>query len=92
MKEWRIAEVRQGSFDAATGPEQQSSLVGDHDFRALTMCKMSLQLFGEVMHVDDRLLDPSVSEPIEHVIDERLAGNLDERFGRRIGQGPHARA
>jgi hypothetical protein len=56
------------------------------------MCKMSLQLFGEVMHVDDRLLDPSVSEPIEHVIDERLAGNLDERFGRRIGQGPHTRA
>src|SRR5262245_60299074 len=92
MKERCAAELWEGLPDATASSEQQAPFVGNHDLRMLTVRKMPLQLFGKVMHVDDRALDADVSEPIEYVINKRLAGNLDQRFRRRIGQGPHARA
>ena len=32
------------------------------------------------MHVDDRALDAGVGEPVEHVIDQRLAGDRHQRL------------
>ena len=42
--------------------------------------RWSLDLLGEVMHIDHRALDAGVRQPVEHVIDQRLAGDLHQRL------------
>ena len=59
---------------------------------ALRACEMPLDLLGEVMHVDHRALDAGLGQPVEHMIDQRLAGDLDQRLRHRVGERPHARA
>ena len=34
------------------------------------------------MDVDDDLLDARGTQPVEHMVDQRLAGDLDQRLGR----------
>ena len=48
--------------------------------RALALREMALDLVGEVMHVDDRALDARLGEAIEHVVDQRLAADRDQRL------------
>ena len=52
--------------------------------------EMLLQLSGEIMHVDNRALDPDLGEAIEHMIDHRAPADLHERLGHRVGDRPHA--
>ncbi len=75
MEERRVAELRQRLDDAAAGAEQLAALVGDHDLRPLPRREMALDLVGEVMHVDHRALDAGVGQPVEHVVDQRLAAD-----------------
>ena len=42
--------------------------------------KMGLDLIGEVMHVDDRLLHVRRFEPVEHMVDQRAAGKRHHRL------------
>src|ERR1043166_126044 len=42
--------------------------------------EMALDLVGEVMDVDHRALDALLGQPVEHVIDQRLAADLDQRL------------
>ncbi len=41
------------------------------------------------MHVDHGALDPGGRQPVEHVIDQRLAGDRNERLRHPVGQRPH---
>ena len=37
--------------------------------------QMPLERVGEMMHVDDGALDAGIGQPVEHMIDQRLAGD-----------------
>ena len=52
----------------------------------------SLDLIGEVMHVDDRALDAGVGEAVEHIVDQRLAADGDQWLRDRAVVRPHAGA
>ena len=80
VEERRVAEQRQRLDHAAAGAEQQAALVGDDDLRLRARGEMALDLLGEVMHVDHRALDARFRQPVEHVIDQRLAADLDQRL------------
>ena len=92
MEERRVAELRQRLDDAAAGAEQLRPLVRDDDVGVPPRREMAFDLVGEVMHVDDRALDAGVGQPVEHVIDQRLAADLDQRLGDLAVVGAHARA
>ena len=78
VEERRLAKQRQRLDHRAAGAEQQAALVGDDDLRFGARGEMPLELFGEVMHVDHRALDARFRQAVEHVIDQRLAADLDQ--------------
>ena len=86
-----VAEQLQRLHDAAAGIEQLAALVGDLDLRPRAAFQMILDLVRHVVHVDDGGFDARVGKAIEHVIDQRLAGDLDQRLRQRVGQRAHAR-
>jgi len=51
---------------------------------------MRLDLSGEVMNVDDRLLDTGLRQSIERMVEHRLAADLNQRLRQRIGNRAHA--
>ena len=80
-EERRVAELRQRLGDAAAGAEQLAALVGDDDLRALcATARWRSICVGEVMHIDHRALDAGVGQPVEHVVDQRLAADCDQRL------------
>ncbi len=92
MKERRRAEGGQRLDDAAAGVEQARALVGNDDARRPPSGEVTLDLIGEVMNVDDGGLDADRGQAIEHVVEQRLAADGDERLGRAIGERTHAHA
>ena len=54
--------------------------------------EMRLDLVGVPVDVDDRPLDAVLGQPIEAMIDERPAADLDQGLRQRIGDRPHARS
>ena len=54
--------------------------------------EVALDLVGEMMDVDHRALDALLGEPVEHVVDQRLAADRDQRLGQLAVERPHARA
>lgn len=50
---------------------------------------MGLQRIGKIVDVDDHLFDPGGAQPVEDMIEQRLAANLDQRLGAGRGQRPH---
>ena len=80
MEERRGAEQRQRLDDAAAGIEQFVALVGDDDLRRPAAGEMALDLVGEMMDVDHGGLDAGRRQPVEHVIDQRLAADRDQRL------------
>jgi hypothetical protein len=56
------------------------------------MRQMALDLVGEVVDIDHRVLDPFGSEAIEHVVDQWLAADHDQRLGKPAAERTHARA
>ena len=71
MEERRVAQCGQRLDHPAAGAEQHAALVGDRDFRLRARGEMTLDLLGEVMHVDHRAFDAGFRQPVEHVIDQR---------------------
>ena len=75
-KNGALAEQRQRLDHAAAGVEQEAALVGDHDARLFALGEVPFDLVGEVMHVDHRGFDAGGGELVEHMVDQRLAGDL----------------
>ena len=92
VEERLAAELGQRLDHAAAGVEQLGALVGDHDLRPRARGEMPFDLVGEVMHVDHGALDAGLGQPVEHVVDQRLAGDLHQRLRHRVGDRPHALA
>jgi hypothetical protein len=92
MIERRRAEGGQRLDHAAAGVEQARAFVGNDDARHPPSGKVTLDLIGEVMNVDDGGVDAGRGQAIEHVVEQRLAADSDERLGRAIGERPHANA
>ena len=42
------------------------------------------------MHVDHGLADAGAGELVEHVVEQRLAGDADQRLWHVVGEGAHA--
>jgi hypothetical protein len=47
-------------------------------------------LVGQVMHIHDGLADASARELVQHVVEQRLTGDADQRLRHMVGQGAHA--
>ena len=60
--------------------------------RPLPARQMTLDLVGQVMDIDHRALDADGREPVEHVVDQRLVADLDQRLRDRAVERPHPRA
>ena len=91
-KNGAVAELRQRLDHAAAGAEQLRALVGDDDLRPLPRRQVPLDLVGEVMHVHHRALDAGFRQPVEHVVDQRLAADRHQRLGYLAVERTHARA
>ena len=87
----RVAiDQRLGPDHAAAGLQQQRALVGNGDVEPeIAVRHMRLDRFGQIMDVDHRPLDARVLQFLEHMVDQRLAGDLDQRLGPARGQRPH---
>ena len=92
MEERRASQLGKGFPDPAAGTEQQPAFVGNDDLRMFSMCQVLLHLVGEVMNIDDRALNSGPCEPVQHMVDERLARDLHQRFRNCIRERTHARA
>ena len=46
---------------------------------------MAFDQIGEVVHVDHGALDSGRGETIQHMIDQRFAGDRNERFRHPVG-------
>ena len=92
MEERPVAEFGQRLDHAAAGAEKLAALVRDDDLGALAAGQVAFDLVGEMVHVHDCALDPLRGEAIEHVIDQRLAADRNERLGHMPVERPHARA
>src|SRR5262249_1878176 len=77
---------------AAAGAEQLAALVGDDDLRPLAAGEMALDLVRKVMDVHDRALDALRGEPVEHVVDQRLAADRHQRLRQLAVERAPARA
>ena len=86
------AKLWQRLLDAAALVEQEVALIRDHDARRGAALQMIDDLVSQVMHVHDGGLDAFGCKPVENVIEQRLAGNGDERLGQCLRDRQHARA
>ena len=76
----------------ATGLEQLRALVGDGDVEIRAATQMGFERVGEIVDVDHRTLDPGRAQAVEDMVEERLAGDFDQRLGTGCGQRAHSRA
>ena len=49
-------------------------------------------LVGQIMHVDHGFADAGAGELVQHVIEQRLAGDAHQRLRHVVGQRAHAQA
>ena len=93
-REERIAvDQRRGLDEPAAGLHQQVALVGDHHLKPVRAARqMRFERVGEIMDVDDDLLDARHAQLLEHMVEQRLAVDLDQRLGLGRGQRTHALA
>ena len=73
----------------AAGFHQAAAFIGNDDVDALDPRQVCLQRVGEIMDVDHRALDSGRTQPIEHMIEQRLARHLDQRLRPRRRQRAH---
>jgi len=92
VEERRLAELRQRLDHAAGGAKKFRALVGDDDPRPLPRRQMPFDLVGEVMDVHHRAFDAGVRQPVEGVVDQRLAADGHEGLGDLAVERTHARA
>ncbi len=92
MVERRRAEARQRLDDTAAGIEQLRPFVRDDDAGRPPRSEMAFDLLGEVMDVDHGGLDPGRGQPVEHVVEQWLSADRDERLRHALSDGTHADA
>ena len=90
-KKGRIPEQRQGIHHTAAGIKQPRRLIGKNNARRLTITQMIAQHIGTIVQIDNDLGDPRGGQPVQRMIDQRPAGNFDQRF-RRADPSAAARA
>ena len=73
-------QQRQGLGDAAAAVEDLG-LMGNRDRGMLAAREMALDLRGEVMGVHHRPLDADLRQPVQGMIEQRLARHLHQRLG-----------
>ena len=81
MEERPAAELGHRVDHAAAGAKKLGAFVGEDDLRTLARRQVLLDLVRQVMHVHDRALDSGVGQPVQHVVDQRLAGDRHQRLG-----------
>ncbi len=88
------ASPRSGSALTMPPPVPSSSLrSSENTMRGRCRAgEVTLDLVGQVMDIDHGLLDPGGRQPVEHVVDQRLVADLDQRLRNRAVERPHARA
>jgi hypothetical protein len=70
--------------------EQQPPLVTDPDVEILSPgLEVRFQRVGQIVDVDDDLRHAGGTEPVEHMIDQRLSRHLDQRFRPSRGERTH---
>ena len=92
MEERRVAEQRQRLDDAAAGAEHFIALIRDDDAGPCALRGVIDDLVGQIVHVDDGLADAGIAELVEHMIEQRAAGDAHQRLRHLVGQRPHAQA
>src|SRR5262249_1455844 len=92
QKERRSADLRRRFGNAAASAEKPVAFVGDENARMPPPRQMPFDGIGQMMHIDDSELDAGFGQPIEAVIDERLAANGDQRLWHMPVIRPHTRA
>ena len=74
----------------AAGFHQQVALVRDHDLEPVRAAReMRFERVRQIVDVDDHLLHARGAQLLEHMIEQRLAGDLDQRLGPGRGQRAH---
>jgi hypothetical protein len=91
-----FAQQGQGVLDAASGLQGLGALVGNDDVRQRMGLgaaeQMGFQPVGEVVDIDHGGLDPGGGQAVQHVVDQRLAADVDQGLGPVIGERAHAGA
>ncbi len=88
----RLDQQRPREPDPAAGLERPrvAALVGYGDVGpAPAAGEMGDQGVGEGVDVDHRPLHPRLGQAVEHVVDQRLAADLDQGLGSVVGEGAH---
>ena len=86
------SERRQRGAHAAAGTQKLRPLVRDDDARRVPRFKMPFDLISKVMDVDHCGADAGFRELVQHVVDQRLAGDRHKRLRHAVGNRPHAGA
>ena len=82
-----------GLDQPAAGFQQQLALVGNDDLEAVRAArKMRFERVRQIMDVDHDLAHAGRAQLFEHMVEQRLAADLDQRLGPGRGQRPHALA
>ena len=80
---WKNGSLPSCGSALTTPPPVSSSLPRSSEITicgALRAREVPLDLVGEIMHVDHRALDAGCGQPVEHMIDQRLAGDRHQRL------------
>src|ERR1700730_6435498 len=92
VKERITAQQRQGLDHSAGSAEQLAPLIRDDNGRVGAGSEMPLDQIGKVMDVYDNALDLLLRQPVERIIDEGLAGDLDQWLRHLLVERLHARS
>ena len=88
-----VAQQRQRAREPPARFHQLIALVRDHDVEiARARRQMRLDRVRQIMDVDHDAAHTGRAQPVEHMIEKRLAGHLDQRLGACGGERPHALA
>jgi hypothetical protein len=89
-EEWvGIDEVSRPN-ESAAGFQQEVTLVGNADVETMLAAReMRFHGVGQLVDVDHHFLHARSTQPVENVVEKRLAGDFDDRLGARSGKRPH---
>ena len=91
-KKWLWAKPWQDLGDPAALIEQLLALIRNQDFWDCAGGQMRFDLGRQMMDIDDGRFDTGYGQPVERMVDQRLARDRNQRLWQLIGQGPHSRA
>ncbi len=87
-----VAKQGQRLDDAAAGAEHLVPLIRDDHAGPRAPRDVIDDLIGQIVHIDDSVARACVAELVEHMVEQRAAGDADQRLWHPVRQGPHAHA